>query len=645
MFQQSERVILRTLLRGTRSTFLSVLPDTKVPLGSRSTPALSTPPAGIGYGVRPRGRLFVIDLDTDIPLSAQHDYFSGLLGCSTRDTLRVRTPSGGEHVYLFLYTTVRSFVRTHGGFPVSLRSPGVDADIRSSASPWGYVMGPGSFVGGREYRIIDRDVPIATVGEEGALRFLERFAPGGGKESEVRRDRSSTISSDADSSMLSERVSRITLSDDASFHARRAQVFGYVGCCASFNTMRHIWGKLDIDRDTYRDSGKMRVRELRGDFERLVRKFPFKGHGCFCPERRSVDQIVDGLQKLPALSPVSLKQSVLKRSVPVSYGSLPPDARVISFRKVFEALVGKVDDLSDVDAVPRLSQRVRDAFMIVFGYFSPLVCAGAQKSPVSYAHVEERLGLSRSRIRDAMRLLREKRVLRLVNKQAPGRSAVYMVPRKFRDDFLTKYLRNTHAATSVHVQGRQAREPVVYDHFSGQFIGVATGGVLYRMYDKRFAHKYHNIRVALLSDCFRLDFVQNYMRKTIEQYNSTMKYCRLVGRPVKISGKRHRVEDVALRYDMGEHLKRKIPVISHAVAGSLCGAVIGKRKTVENHYQFFEVMVSAVGKKICRTYVSSFFPPVHVERIRATVPPVLRKSMTTPVFQQFSQNISSSRPP
>jgi hypothetical protein len=105
---------------------------------------------GMNYGVAmPAGR-FVLDLDCKDDANGR-DVLGGLEidYDAMPATLTVRTPSGGEHVYLA------------GSAPNSVRKKelGRAIDVRGNG---GYVVGPGSMVDGKLYEIIDdRDVAAA----------------------------------------------------------------------------------------------------------------------------------------------------------------------------------------------------------------------------------------------------------------------------------------------------------------------------------------------------------------------------------------------------------------------------------------------------------------------------------------------------
>lgn len=102
-------------------------------------------------GVATGAGLAVIDIDVKNGKPGEQT-FAGL-GLSD-DTFIVRTPSGGRHVYFRVTDDVRNSVEQLG--------PGVD--VRGSG---GYVVGPGSVVGERQY----------NVAHKGAIRALDSVLP------------------------------------------------------------------------------------------------------------------------------------------------------------------------------------------------------------------------------------------------------------------------------------------------------------------------------------------------------------------------------------------------------------------------------------------------------------------------------------
>jgi hypothetical protein len=113
------------------------------------------PRANIGVGCRKSG-LLVIDLDRHNPAADGIDTFTQL--CETHrepwpQTFTVPTPGNGLHLYFWAHPG-----RQLGNSSKKL-GPGIDTRGPGSGNGGGYVLGPGSVVGGKAYTII-RDEPI-----------------------------------------------------------------------------------------------------------------------------------------------------------------------------------------------------------------------------------------------------------------------------------------------------------------------------------------------------------------------------------------------------------------------------------------------------------------------------------------------------
>lgn len=113
----------------------------------------------IGVGCRASGVVGLdLDLDAEVDGQAVLAALAERLGEPWPETLTVATPSGGRHLYFAAPDgcTIGSSSggRTALGPGIDVRGPG----LRSG----GYLIGPGSVVGGIRY-IIERDVPVAPL--------------------------------------------------------------------------------------------------------------------------------------------------------------------------------------------------------------------------------------------------------------------------------------------------------------------------------------------------------------------------------------------------------------------------------------------------------------------------------------------------
>lgn len=119
--------------------------------------------ANIGVGCRING-LVVLDLDrgeSGQPLGVHSLTYSAMVfaGVPLPPTFTVLTPSGGEHRYWRIPPGRIIGSTSHGraglGPGIDTRGPG--------RTHGGYVVGPGSVIGGRAYRIQDASAPIAEL--------------------------------------------------------------------------------------------------------------------------------------------------------------------------------------------------------------------------------------------------------------------------------------------------------------------------------------------------------------------------------------------------------------------------------------------------------------------------------------------------
>lgn len=116
------------------------------------------PGDNIGVGCRASGVLGV-DLDQHSAEADGIQAFGALCqrhGQPWPDTLTVRTPSGGLHLY-FRAPGDRQLGNTQGKL-----APGIDTRGPGRGNGGGYLVGPGSIVDGRPYEVV-RDVPIAPL--------------------------------------------------------------------------------------------------------------------------------------------------------------------------------------------------------------------------------------------------------------------------------------------------------------------------------------------------------------------------------------------------------------------------------------------------------------------------------------------------
>lgn len=143
--------------------------------------------ANIGVGC---WRSNIVVLDLDVPGGGHRTTVRGAdslaAACDAAgepwpDTLTVRTPSGGRHLY---YAAPAGVVigSTSGG--KTALGEGIDTRGPGAGGRGGYVVGPGSIVDGRAYEIV-QDGPMAPL-PAWIARMLAMPAPDGGKAAQGR---------------------------------------------------------------------------------------------------------------------------------------------------------------------------------------------------------------------------------------------------------------------------------------------------------------------------------------------------------------------------------------------------------------------------------------------------------------------------
>ncbi|MFG1977059.1 bifunctional DNA primase/polymerase [Nonomuraea fuscirosea] len=124
--------------------------------------AIWRPGDNIGVGCW-RSRLLGVDLDVnDVDGPARFAHLCEQHDAAWPDTLTVRTPSGGLHLYLAVPQDGPAIGSTTGRNPRAPLGPGIDTRGPGRGGRGGYLAGPGSIVDGGTYTIT-RDVPILPV--------------------------------------------------------------------------------------------------------------------------------------------------------------------------------------------------------------------------------------------------------------------------------------------------------------------------------------------------------------------------------------------------------------------------------------------------------------------------------------------------
>ncbi|MDP4511805.1 bifunctional DNA primase/polymerase [Nonomuraea turcica] len=120
------------------------------------------PGDNIGVGCW-RSDVLGVDLDVkDVDGPARFAAICTDHGAAWPDTLTVRTPSGGLHLYFRVEEGGPVIGSTTGRNPRAPLGPGIDTRGPGRGGRGGYLVGPGSVIDGTAYTI-EADLPIATV--------------------------------------------------------------------------------------------------------------------------------------------------------------------------------------------------------------------------------------------------------------------------------------------------------------------------------------------------------------------------------------------------------------------------------------------------------------------------------------------------
>lgn len=497
----SDRNDFAHALQRTNSTFIKLANGCKQPTQRfKGTSGLRTPPEHTNYGVRPAPGLLVVDIDTKAgtPTFLQVEFMEEVLGIDFMNSLKVETPSGGLHIYLTLPDSINAIDFPNGNmrhyesalrkaFPEAdhiLGKYDLDVDFRSGAIDRAiYVVGVGSTTSEGTYSFVPgeiKEVPEENAGKVIALRDTQRTSR--------RASANSPKSSSADPSkwmgrydaprtltspslaqerlaILNERLQRFVGSKLVSFHAQRAFVFANLQCCFSDSKIADVCSDLGIDRDTHTDS---RVSEatLMLDIERLRSSAgdsfhgPACGKGVFAAKLHTDASLEEGLEKLH----VRVKTRTLSRSSNPT--RTPERTGVVSLPRVEIAL-------SEVTSVN--TKQFANAVRVVSEVVQPILNSGADRVVMSRDFLEEKLGLSKSQVAQALVVLRKSKVLELRDRQRTGVAPTYRVARSMLDDELQKLVVMERYARYI---AEDVWSAILVDSYTGGMVEAFTGEVI-----------------------------------------------------------------------------------------------------------------------------------------------------------------------
>lgn len=489
------------------------------------------------YGVLCKGSVFVLDVDNHHPdnFNLIIGYLSDLLGVNLNDTMSVDSPSGGKHYYLRFNSNVVSSLLKSDFFVGNLRSifynraiEGVlnvdvprdfvfDVDIRSKFSN-SYIVGAGSYNDNGVYRLNRKEILEISEEAHERVRLVENLRRSSAFKKAVsdniirHSDRFSNIvervKSKENDSIVNvmepfNRLSSVHKKDNVAdnlldslrsiierkkgykfyYHALRGYVKYKLSCCYSNDALLAICKELNINRDTYTNSTISDAVILR-DFENIDDNHEGNHwyHSVLCGKLFVSEKKVSNQEYA-----ISLKNKLKDAK---DFYRKPLTYKVLDYVKI----VSVVDPKNRKNS----SQQALDAMRILDYIVHPLLNVGAEKIVISYDYASDFLNINKLRVKQALRVLRDKGVLSVVHKQNIGLSAVYKVNDEFINDYLSKNLNNIYYSKMNDTHNSGYREPVVYDRFSALFVGAFSGSILDNL-------RYHVNYLSVLEECCLLN--------------------------------------------------------------------------------------------------------------------------------------------
>lgn len=217
------------------------------------------------------------------------------------------------------------------------------------------------------------------------------------------------------------------------YHSLRAFATRSLWCCYDEKSIIGACILLHIDQDTSRRK-RIPVKELVNDIEKFykTKNSDSTYHGHACPrrvkspeERKSLAERIFEGQDIH--ENIARKAERIRNGKSLSYSGTQhlknnQDGIVLDYEKMYDFLYETVG--SKRVAIPK---QVTHAMMIFDYVLQPYSNIGLYWIVIAYSYLMEHLGLTKSQVRQAMRLLREVGAIYVVKKQAQGIAPVYMV--------------------------------------------------------------------------------------------------------------------------------------------------------------------------------------------------------------------------
>ena len=268
------------------------------------------------------------------------------------------------------------------------------------------------------------------------------------------------------------------------YHALRAFAARSLWCCYDEKSIIGACILLHIDQDTSRRK-RIPVKELVNDIEKFYKTKDSDStyHGHACPrrvkspeERKSLSERIFEGQDIH--DNIARKAERIRNGKSLSYDGTKhmknnQDGIVLDYEKMYDFLHETVG--SKRVAIPK---QVTHAMMIFDYVLQPYSNIGLYWIVIAYSYLMEHLGLTKSQVRQAMRLLREVGAIYVVKKQAKGIAPVYMVNTQVLMHVgLTKALKRAEQ-DSFNRMPDGSPHFTVYNRITRQFQQALTGKVV-----------------------------------------------------------------------------------------------------------------------------------------------------------------------
>lgn len=280
------------------------------------------------------------------------------------------------------------------------------------------------------------------------------------------------------------------------YHSLRAFATRSLWCCYDEKSIIGACILLHIDQDTSRRR-RIPVKELVNDIDKFYKTKDSDStyHGHACPrrvkspeERKSLSERIFEGQDIH--DNIARKAERIRSGKSLSYSGTQhlknnQDGIVLDYEKMYDFLYETVG--SKRVAIPK---QVTHAMMIFDYVLQPYSNIGLYWIVIAYSYLMEHLGLTKSQVRQAMRLLREVGAIYVVKKQAKGIAPVYMVNTQVLMHVgLTKALKRAEQ-DSFNRMPDGSPHFTVYNRITRQFQQALTGKVVVgRFMSRRLENK------------------------------------------------------------------------------------------------------------------------------------------------------------